>query len=84
MTLTIETKEQLLLKQGLRVNDVMLLTGYSKPKSYKIMKLCRDEFNGKAGILTDAITPKSLCIALGTTLEDELKLIGVAKGIIKL
>ena len=78
--LTIEVKEKVLSKLGLRVDDVVLLTGYSKKKCYRIMKMCREEFNGRAGAMSDMITPFSLCLALGTTLEDEMRYIGIAKG----
>lgn len=77
--LTIEVKEKTLLKLGLRVADVMMFTGYSKKKCYRIMQLCRDEFNGRAGCMSDMITPKSLCLALGTTIEDEMRYIAIAK-----
>lgn len=80
--LTIEVKEKVLSKLGLRVDDVELLTGYSKKKCYRIMQMCRDDFNGRAGSMSDMITPKSLCICLGTTIEEEMKNIGIAKGYI--
>lgn len=70
--MTPEMKKALLLKMALRVDDVVALTGYSKRKCYEIMAICRRDFAGRAGILTDAITPRSLCKALNTTLEDEL------------
>lgn len=82
--LTIETKEKVLLKPCIRVKDVMLLTGLSERVSYYLMADCKNNFNGRAGIRTDAITPKSLCLALGTTIEDEMRLIGIAKGYIKI
>lgn len=78
--LTIEIKEKVLSKLGLRVDDVVLLTGYSKKKCYRIMQMCRDNFNGKAGAMSDMITPRSLCLALGTTIENEMRYIGIAKG----
>lgn len=81
-TLTIESKEQILLKPCIRVDDVILLTGYSKSNCYNLMQECRKNYKGQAGIRTDAITPRSLCLALGTTIEEELKLIGIAKGYI--
>ena len=80
--LTIEVKEKVRSKLGLRVDDVELLTGYSKKKCYRIMKMCRDDFNGKAGAMSDMITPRSLCLVLGTTIEAEMKNIGIAKGYI--
>ena len=43
------------------------------------MQLCREEFHGKAGVMSDMITPKSLCLALGTTIEEEMKNIRIAK-----
>lgn len=78
--LTIENKEQILSKLAIRLDDVILFTGYSKRKCQDLMQYCRDKLGGRAGYLTDAITPKSLCEALGTTLEDELKIIYIAKG----
>ena len=83
-TLTIETKEQILTRPCIRVDDVELLTGYSKRMCYNLMKVCREQFNGTAGIRTDAIKPESLCKALGTTIEEEMRLIGIAKGYIVL
>ncbi len=82
--LTIEKKEQLLSKPCIRVEDVMVLTGYGRSMCYQLMNECRQNFNGRAGIRTDAITPKSLCLALGTTIEAEMRLIGIAKGYIQL
>lgn len=78
--LTVDVKEKILSKLGLRVDDVVLLTGYSKKKCYEIMQICRNEFNGRAGCMTDMITPRSLCLVLGTTIEDEMRYIGIAKG----
>lgn len=73
-TLSPERKSALLNRLSLRVKDVMELTGYGKRKCYELMATCRNEFNGKAGVLTDAITPKSLCKACGTTLEEQIGL----------
>ena len=78
--LTIEVKEKVLSKLGLRVDDVVLFTGYSKKKCYRIMQMCRNEFNGKAGCMSDMITPESLCKCFGTTIEEQMRLIGIAKG----
>ena len=80
--LTIELKEKILLKPCVRVNDIMAISGYSQRMCYHLMKECREHFNGRAGIRTDAITTKSLCLALGTTIEEEMRLIGIAKGYI--
>lgn len=82
-TLTIELKEQILSKPCIRVDEIMLLTGYSDRMCYKLMDECRRNFNGRAGIRTDAITPTSLCKALGTTIEEQMRLIGIAKGYIQ-
>lgn len=80
--LTIEEKEKILLKPCLRVKDIELLTGYSKSACYQLMSECRANYNGKAGIRTDAITTKSFCLALGTSVEEQMRLIGIAKGFI--
>lgn len=80
--MTLEEKEKVLSKPCIRVNDIVALTGYSKRMCYRLMQECRANFKGRAGIRTDAITPRSLCLALGTTIEEEMKLIGIAKGYI--
>lgn len=82
--LTLEEKEQLLLKPCLTAKEVQLYTGFSRSVVYRLMCECRKNFNGTAGIRTDAITTKSLCLALGTTIEDEMRLLGIAKGYIHL
>lgn len=76
----IETKSKLLNSLGLNAQEVGVLAECSRTKAYKIMQVCRSEFNGQAGLMTNLITPKSLCLALGTTLEDELHNIAVIKG----
>jgi hypothetical protein len=82
--LSIEEKEKILSRACIRVEDVMKLTGYSKSYCYEIMKDCRKEFNGQAGIRTDAILTKSLFAYLGTTLEEELASIIRAKELAKI
>ena len=77
--MTLEEKERILSKLAIRLEDVMAFTGYSKRKCQDLMTMCRKELNGKAGFLSDAITPSSLCRACGTTLEEELRLIYKAK-----
>ena len=77
--MTIEEKEEILSKMCLRCDDIVKLTGFSKPHVYKIMRTCRKEFKGTAGIRNDAITTVSLCDYLGLSLEDELALIIRAK-----
>lgn len=75
-----QEKEHLLLKLGLTASDVQELCGCCRSKAYQIMNICRKQYNGKAGVLTNAITPSSLCLALGTSLEAELRLIDSTKG----
>lgn len=81
--LTIELKEHILSKPCIRIDEVMLLTGYSKSNCYSLMKECKKNYKGQTGIRTDSISPKSLCLALGTTIEEQMKLIGIAKGYIQ-
>ena len=82
VNLTLELKEKILLKPCIRLQDIMLLTGFGKSTCYNLMTECKKFYGGKAGLRTDAITPKSLCLALGTTIEEEMRLIGIAKGYI--
>ena len=62
----------LMLKIGIDAKEVQSLVGCSQSYAYKLMKICREEFNGRAGVMSNKITPTSLCKALGTTIEDEL------------
>ena len=82
-SLSINDKERILNQLCVRVKDVMLLTGYGKRQCYRLMKECRTNFNGCAGIRTDAVTTESLCRALGTTKEKELRAISIAKGYVE-
>ena len=81
--MTLEEKEQILTKSCVRAEDIMAITGFSKSMAYKIMKECREEFKGTAGIRNDAILTKSLFDYLGTSLEEELSLIIRAKELAK-
>lgn len=78
--MTLEEKENILIKPCLTVEDVMIYTNFSKSHSYKIMSICRKEFNGKAGLRSEAIKTESLMQYLGTTLERELTLLAILKG----
>lgn len=51
-TLTIESKEQILLKPCIRVDDVILLTGYSKSNCYNLMQECRKNYKGHTEVST--------------------------------
>ena len=44
------------------------------------MKLAKTQHNGQAGMLTNSITPTSLCLVLGTSLEKELAILHKAKS----
>ena len=68
-----EDKERLLLQLSLNEKEIELLTGFSKSKCYSLMKICREKYNGQAGKYTSNVKPSSLCLAVGTTLEEELK-----------
>ena len=80
--LTLELKEELLLKPVLKAKEVQLLTGFALPKCYTIMDICRKKYGGKLIGSSSVIRTKSLMLYLDTTLEDELRLIGIAKGYI--
>lgn len=78
--LTVEEKEAILTKLSLNAQDIMALVGCSLSFAYKIMTFARQEFNGRAGLLTNNITARSLCQVMGTTLEEELKALYFAKN----
>lgn len=78
--LTFEKKERLLLKLCLKSTDVSELTGLSLKRSRELMDICKSQFKGQCGIRVSEITPRSLCEALGTSLEEELKMIAIARN----
>ena len=78
--MTIEEKEKILTKAGIGIDEIQKFVPCGRTKAYQIRKICIDEFNGRAGVATDRITPKSLCLALGTTIEEELRIIYHAKA----
>lgn len=76
-------KEEILSRPIVSCKDVMLFTGWKKSRVYEFMKDCKDKYGGTVPYRKDAITTQSMCIALGTTLEEQLKQIGIAKGYIR-
>lgn len=78
--LSIERKENLLNKLALSYKEVMELASCSRSKAYQLMKLAKTQHNGQAGMLTNSITPTSLCLVLGTSLEKELAILHKAKS----
>lgn len=82
--LNLETKEKLLLKPILNAKDIATLTSFSRAVCYRIMTECREKWDGRVGCRTDVVTTKSVLKLLGSTIEEEMRLIGIAKGFIKI
>ena len=72
------TKEiylQLLLKSAYNRKDVMLLAGCSHATATKVMKICREAYNGAIMHRDYYITSDSFFAYQGTTRKKELELL---------
>ena len=81
--LTLEEKEHYLTKTVFSREDVKRLTGYrSNSKAYQVMEYCRTELGGHIGGIRGRhfIRASSLWAYLGTTQEEELRLLSIVKG----
>lgn len=76
-------KEEILSRPIVTCKEVMLFTGWRKSRVYEFMKACKENYEGTVPFRRDAITTRSMCLALGTTLEEQIRQIGIAKGYIK-
>lgn len=77
--MTIEEKEYYLLKTNYTAKDVKALLECGSTWASKIMNDCRKKHNG-AVLGRNVITAKSFWLSQGTTIEEELRLLSIAKG----
>ena len=80
--MTIEEKEKYLLMASYSARDVMELKGVQQTRASVIMKECRDYYGGTIKYRPNAITAESFWKREGTTLEEQYRLLGIAKGYI--
>lgn len=78
--MTIEEKENYLLKTNYSAKDVMALLGIGKTRATEIMNECRVKYGGAVMGRPNIISANSFWVREGTTREAELRLIAVAKG----
>jgi len=83
--MTLEEKEELLLKATYNSSDIKKLTNYEikRTRVSQIMNECKTKFNGAVLYRPNVITSKSYWAREGTTIEQEYYLLGIAKGNIK-
>lgn len=78
--MTVEDKEKFLMMVSYSAKDVMILTGYAKSKVTIIMNECKLMFGGIIRHRPNAITSKSFWLWNGSSIEEEYRLLGIAKG----
>ena len=61
----------LLLKPIWSCKDIMKYTGFGKSKSYEIMNIAKNKFNGKVNISSSVVKMDSVLLALNTSYERE-------------
>jgi len=77
---TIEQLEPYLLKVNYTGEDVRALKGIKKSMANRIMKECREKHSGAVLGRPYVITAKSYWKREGTTIEEQLRLLAIAKG----
>ena len=78
--MTIEEKENYLLKTNYSAKDVMFLLGIGKTRATEVMNECRVKYGGAIMGRQNVITANSFWLREGTTREEELRVIASAKG----
>lgn len=78
--MTLEEKEQLLLKSTYNIHDIIKLSNCSRNKAKEIMMICKYKFNGEVKFRPNVITSSSYWKYEGSSVEDQYKLLGFAKG----
>jgi hypothetical protein len=76
--MTIEEKEKFLLMSNYSAKHIMKILECGRTTASKIMNECRSRYNGSV-IGRNVITAKSFWQREGTTIEEELRLLSVAK-----
>lgn len=64
----------LLLKPHWTAKNISSYTGYGLTKSYEIMAICRQKYNGTLKDLPDCVSRDSVMAFLGTTAKREIDL----------
>ncbi len=77
--MTVEEKETLLLKANYTAKDVMFLANVAHTQATKIMNECRVKYGGAVAGRMNVIKAKSFWEREGTTIEEELRLLSIAK-----
>ena len=81
--MTLEEKERFLLKSTYSANDVKFLTNLAKSRVSVIMNICREKYGGTVPYRANVITAKSFWLYEGTTIDEEYRLLGIAKGYVR-
>lgn len=77
--MTIEEKESYLLKANYTATDIMALKKCGRTCATKIMNDCKANYKG-AILGRNVIKASSFWVREGTTIENELRLLAIAKG----
>lgn len=80
--MTIEEKENYLLLSTYSAKDIMALTKTSRSNASIIMNECKNFFDGAVKYRDTVITARSFWQREGTTIEEQFRLLGIAKGYI--
>lgn len=81
--MTLEEKEFYLTKVNYSAKDVMFMLGCQKTWATKVIKECKEKYNGTVVGRPILIKAESFWAYLGTTMENELRKLGCAKGYVK-
>lgn len=78
--MTIEEKEKYLLMASYTAREIMELTGLKRASASAIMNECKIKYGVAIKYRPNSITAESFWLREGTTLEKQLKFLGIAKG----
>ncbi len=78
--MTIEEKEKYLMKASFNAKDIAELTGLKGTRVTVIMKECKLNFGGLIKNRPNAIKASSFWKWTGSSIEEEYRLLGIAKG----
>lgn len=79
--MTREQREELLEKPSWVYTDIMLYCDCGKTKSYEIMKICKEQFNGSVRFNTHAVRRDSVLAYCGTDIEREKYIVQQLKSV---
>ena len=69
--MTIEERKELLAKSSWTYKDVMLYTNTKKSKAFQIIKICKEQLNGKILFNDHCVRRDSVLAYCGTSIERE-------------